>query len=266
MNIAVIDHSATSGTSWLHRISPKTKLVAFALVLAAVVTSWNLLIVASLVVMLASAVFSAGLRARLAFGLAAYPGLFALIFALASAPDLITGFVIVLKAVTAALGAVTVVLTTPYPQVFAPVQRIVPGVVGDSLLMTYRATFLLLEKFANLLRAMKLRAGIAGVHPVKGARMTTRALGGLLLYSFDLSQHDYDIMRLRGYEGRLRARLPRSSLPAADAALLALTTMTLATSVLWRVAWQTLNPFSWLPLGGALVLLVVALIARWRMS
>jgi energy-coupling factor transporter transmembrane protein EcfT len=266
VNIAVIDTSATSGTSWLHRISPKTKLVAFALVLAAVVTTWNLFIAATLIVMLAAGVFSAHLKARLAFGLAAYPGLFALIFALASAPDLLTGAVIVLKAVTAALGAVIVVLTTPYPQIFAPVQRIVPGVVGDSLLMTYRAMFLLLEKFSNLLRAMRLRAGIRGVHPVRSARMTTRALGGLLLYSFDLSQHDYDIMRLRGYEGRMRAELPRSALPGGDAALLTAAALALGTSVLWRIAWQSLNPFSWLPLGGALLVLAVALIARWRTS
>ena len=148
-------------------ISPKTKLVAFALVLAAVVVTWNVLVVAALAVVLAAGVVSAGLRSRLAFGLAAYPALFALIFAFASAPDALTGAVIMLKAVSAALAAVIVVLTTPYPQVFAPVQRIVPGVVGDALLMTYRATFLLLDKFSNLLRSMRLRAGLSGTHPLQ---------------------------------------------------------------------------------------------------
>ncbi len=173
---------------------------------------------------------------------------------------------IVLKAVSAALAAVLIVLTTPYPQVFAPVQRVVPGVVGDALLMTYRATFLLLDKFGNLLRSMRLRAGIAGAHPVRGARLTTRALGGLLLYSFDLSQHDYDIMRLRGYERRLRADLPKSLSPATDAVLILFSALLLTTSVLWRVAWQTLNPYSWLPLVGAGCVLAVAFVVRWRSS
>ncbi len=266
MNLGVIDTSATSGSSWLHRRSPTTKLIAFALVLGAVVVTWNVLVVASFAVVLAAGVVSARLRGRLAFGLAAYPALFALIFVVASAPNVLTGTVIVLKAVTAALAAVTVVLTTPYPQVFAPVQRVVPGVVGDALLMTYRATFLLLDKFTHLLRSMRLRAGIAGTHPLQSARATTRSLGGLLLYSFDLSERDYDIMRLRGYEGRLRAELPKSQSRAIDVALLAVALTLLATSVLWRVAWQTLNPYSWLPLAGAAVLFGIALVVRWRAS
>ncbi len=267
MNLGTIDTSATSGRSWLHRLSPKTKLAAFAMTLAAVVITWNLFVVAALALVLSATVVSARLNPRLAFGLAAYPAVFAIVFAVASAPDALTGTVIVLKAAAAALAAVLVVLTTPYPQVFAPVQRVVPGIVGDALLMTYRATFLLLEKFADLLRSMRLRAGITGAHPVASARATTRALGGLLLYSFDLSQRDYDIMRLRGYSGRLRAELPRSASLAADAATIAVAALLLATSALWRVGWQTLNPFSWIPLAGALVvLLVVTGRARWRTS
>lgn len=266
MNIGVIDTSATSGVSWLHRLSPRTKLVSFALVLASVITTWNILIALSLAVVLAAVVVAARLDSRLAFGLAAYPGLFALFFALASAPSALVATVIVAKAVTAALAAVLVVLTTPYPQVFAPVQRVVPGVVGDALLMTYRSSFLLLEKFSNLLRSMRLRAGIAGAHPVTSARSTTRALGGLLLYSFDLSQRDYDVMRLRGYQGRLRAELPTSQNPAVDVAVLACAAVLLGTSALWRFAWQQLNPYSWIPLAGALVVLVVAAIVRWRRS
>ncbi len=87
VNIGVIDTSATSQSSWMHRLSPRSKLVSFALVLAAVVVTWNVLIVSSLVVVLAAVVVSTRLRYRLAFGLAAYPAVFALIFAFASAPD-----------------------------------------------------------------------------------------------------------------------------------------------------------------------------------
>ena len=264
MDIGVIDTSATLGTSWLHRCSPVSKLVAFACVLAAIVVTWNLFVALTLLAALTTAVVSARLKARLAFGLAAYPALFALVFALASAPDALTGSVIVLKAVTAALAAVTVVLTTPYPQVFAPLQRVVPAVVGDALLMTYRSLFLLIAKFSNLMRAMRLRAGIVGHAPLRSAASTTRALGGLLLYSLDLSQRDYDVMRLRGYERRLRADLPRSTNPLKDAAMLAAAVLLFATSVLWRVGWRGLNPYSWLPLAVVLVLLAIALALRWR--
>lgn len=264
MNIGVIDTSATLGTSWLHRCSPISKLVAFASVLAAIVVTWNLFVVLTVVAALTCAVVSARLKPALAFGLAAYPALFAFVFALASASDALTGSVIVLKAVAAALAAVTVVLTTPYPQVFSPLQRVVPGVVGDALLMTYRSLFLVIEKFSNLLRAMRLRAGIVGHAPLRSAAGTTRALGGLLLYSLDLSQRDYDVMRLRGYERRLRTELPRSTNPITDVVLLSACTLILAVSILWRIGWRNLNPYSWLPLAVACTALGITLAFRWR--
>jgi energy-coupling factor transporter transmembrane protein EcfT len=220
IGIGGIDRSATSDLGWLHRVSPVAKLVAFALVLGAAIVSWNALVVLSLALSLAAVAISSRINLKLTFTLAAYPAFFAGVFAFASAPNALTGAVIVLKAVCAGLAAVIVVMTTPYPQVFAPIQRIVPGIVGDALLMTYRTTFLLLGKFASLLRAVRLRAGLRGTHPVRTARATTQALGGLLLYSFDLAQRDYDILRLRGYAGRLRVNTPGSADRRVDAALL----------------------------------------------
>ena len=266
MNIGVIDTSATLGRSWLHRASPRSKLVAFALVLAAVVVSFNVLVLAAIALVLAAAVFSANLNPKLAFGLAAYPAIFAVIFAFASAPDVATALTIVLKAVSAALAAVIVALTTPYPQIFAPIQRVVPSVVGDALLMTYRSMFLILEKFSDLLRAVRLRSGFSAGNRTRAVAGTARALGGLLLYSVDLAQRDYDIMRVRGYEGRLRVRLPKSVRPAMDAALVVAAFALLAMSVLWRVNWQVLNPYSWLPLVPAMLLFASAMLVRWRSS
>jgi energy-coupling factor transporter transmembrane protein EcfT len=262
VNIGSIDRSAVSDLGWLHRISPTAKLIAFGLVLAAIVVTWNLFVAVALLVLLAATAASARIDLRLAFTLAAYPALFALIFAVASAPDALSGATIVAKAVAAGLAAVTIVLTTPYPQVFAPIQRIVPGVVGDALLMTYRTTFLLLGKFGQLVRAVRLRAGIRGAHPVRMARATTAALGSLLLYALDLAQRDYDVMRLRGYSGRLRVPLPRSISRGRDALLLAAASVALGVSVAWRLRWQTLNPYSWLLPLIALALLAVAAITR----
>jgi energy-coupling factor transporter transmembrane protein EcfT len=146
------------------------------------------------------------------------------------------------------------------------VQHIVPGVVGDALLMTYRTTFLLFGKFSSLLRAVRLRAGLRGRHPVRTARITTQALGGLLLYSFDLAQRDYDILRLRGYTGRLRVNTLRSTDRRVDAALLLAATMALATSVAWRLGSATLNPYSWLLIFPAAALLAAGLVIRRRTS
>jgi len=255
MDIGRIDESATLGRSWLHRVSPISKLIAFALVLAAAIASWNVLFIGSLALVLVAVAVSARLKGRLVLTLAGYPAVFAAIFAFSAATELLGGVTIVLKAVTAALGAVVLILSTPYPYVFAPIQHIVPTLVGDALLMTYRSLFLLLEKFGNLLTAARLRAGLRGRHPLRSAQATTRALGGLLIYSFDLSQRSYDIMRMRGYEGRLRVTLPKSSAPRLDVLLVAGAALLLALSVVWRVEWQTLNPYSWvLPILPALAL------------
>lgn len=239
-------------------MSPVTKLIAMALVLAAVLVSWNVLVLWAVFLALVAALVWGRVDLRLALGLAAYPAIFALVFAFASAPDVMTAAVIVSKAVTAALAAVSVVLSTPYPQVFAPIQRIVPGIVGDALLMTYRATFILLEKFSRLLRAARLRAGLRTGHPVRAARATAGALGGLLLYSVDLAQRDYDIMRLRGYEGRLHVSLKRSPDRRLDAALLAGAVLLLLTSILWRTEAAALNPYSWITAIPPLLLLLTA--------
>ena len=217
MDIARIDESATLGSSWIHKVSPYSKLIALGFLLFGVIVTWNVLVISGLAILVSAAVLSSGSSKKLAFGLAAYPAMFAMVFAIASAPNALFGTVIVLKAVTAALAAVLLILTTPYPLIFAPIQRVTPSLVGDSLLMTYRSTFLLLDKFSKLLTGIRLRSGIAiGKHPLRSAHATMQALGGLLLYSIDLSQRDYDVMRLRGYEGGLQITVPRSETPTSD--------------------------------------------------
>jgi len=262
MDIGSIDRSATGNLGWLHRVSPTAKLTAFALVLGAVVVTWNVFVALALLVLLAATAASASISLKLACSLAAYPAFFAVIFALASAPNALTGTLIVLKALSAGLAAVIIVLTTPYPHVFAPLQRIVPGIVGDALLMTYRTTFLLLAKFAQLVRAIRLRTGLRGQHPARAARATTAALGSLLLYALDLAQRDYDVMRLRGYSGRLRIQPPRSHSRARDAITMAVAAVLLVLSATWRLGHRTLNPYSWLVPLPALLLLGIATTAR----
>jgi cobalt/nickel transport system permease protein len=262
MHIGTIDAAATLGDSWIHRASPVAKLLAFALVLAAAMVSWNLLILASLAVMLVAVILSSRVSLGLAVSLAAYPALFGAVFALSSASDAMVGTVIVLKAACAGLAAVSVALTTPYPQIFAPIQRVTPPLVGDALLMTYRSTFLLLDKFSSLMTAIRLRSGLAHRQPLRAARATTAALGGLLLYSIDLAQRDYDVMRLRGYNSRLRVGRPRPASFAHDALMLAVAFATLLASVLWRIAAPVLNPYSWVVMFPAIALVAMAAYVR----
>ncbi len=263
MDVRAIDLSATSGHSRLHGASAAAKLAAFGLVLAAAVLQQNLLVVAACGLLLAALAVGSRLPLRAVFGLAAYPGVFAAVFALAAAPDLLSGAMFAVRAVTAALGAIILVFVTPYPQIFAPLQRVLPEVVGDAMLMTYRSLFLLADKFEHLRLAIRLRSGLSRGHPVRAARASASALGSLVLYAVDLAQREYDVLRIRGYEGGLRVSSPAAASRVFDAGLLLAAGSVFALAVVFRLAGAALTPVSWLPAAFAALVLLVTL--AWRL-
>jgi energy-coupling factor transporter transmembrane protein EcfT len=134
-------------------------------------------------------------------------------------------------------------------------------VIGDSLLMTYRSLFLLLEKFGHVFTAARLRAGITGKNPFRSARAMTRSLGAVLLYSIDLSQRTYDVMHLRGYDGRLVVTVQPSTSMAAERFMLACAAVVAVTAALWRAAGATLAPWAWIPLIAGVLALGISLLA-----
>jgi cobalt/nickel transport system permease protein len=264
MDIAAVDRSANAGSSLLHRSSASAKLAAVALLLVAVVASTNSMLLASVALALVSAALLARIPMRTFVTLALYPALFAGIFAFASAPTLLFAATVVLKAVAAALGAILLVMSTPYPAIFSRVQTFVPGLAGDSLLMTYRTFFLLAERFNNLVTAIRLRSSSRG----RGSRAVlvrsvSSALGNTMLYAFDLAQRDYDVLQLRGYTGRLRSAPPARRSYGSDLSVLVIAAAVAATALLWRYGYQRLNPFSWLPLSVTAALLIFSAMWRW---
>jgi cobalt/nickel transport system permease protein len=265
MRIGDIDTIATHGSSALHGAAPGAKLAAFGLILAAVVVGNNvLLLLAILLVLLALAAWARLPLPRM-LSLAAYSGIFAALFAFAIAPGWLGAALIVGKAITAAFAAVTLLFTTPYPFVFGPIQRWVPAIIGDALFMTYRSLFLMIDRFDQVLTAARLRAGLVGADPLRSAGVVARSLAGMLLYSVDLSQRTYDVMRLRGYDGRLSVHVPPSQRPAVDSAIVLGALCLLAASVSWRVDWRELNPYSWIPpLAASIALAIVAATASIR--
>lgn len=265
MDVAAVDRSAVSGSTPLHRAAPTTKLLASAILLAAVITTDDPFLTAAIAFSLTGAAAALRLPLKDMLPLALYPALFAVIFALAAAAGPVTGALVVLRAVTAALVAVTLMFTTPYPQVFAPIQRITPSVVGDALLMTYRCLFILGEKLGNLVRAVRLRAGLSGRQPLRAAKATAQALGGLVLYSLDLAQRQYDVLYLRGYQGRFRARKRESADRKADVATLGYATLVIAVVLAFR--WlHGLHGYSWIATAAAMVGMAAGLTGGRRRS
>jgi energy-coupling factor transporter transmembrane protein EcfT len=261
MNLAALDTSATTGTSVLHRCSPAAKLACVAGVITAVVISRDAALLAGLTVAMLAAAVACGLPWRRVVSLAAYPALFALLFAFAATPTPAAAALVVAKAVTAAMAGVVLMHTTPYPQVFAPIQRVVPATIGDALLMTYRSLFLLLERFSHTLTAARLRAGLVGPRPIRSAATVTRSLGSVLLYSIDLSQRTHDVMALRGYDGRLAVTIQHSASRPGDVAVLGLGTLAPAAAVAGVLLPTGSNAARLAPLGLACLLLAGAIVS-----
>ena len=200
---AQIDHLASAGNSPWHRSSALTKLLLLLtyVTIAVVTPSWGVL-VALLATLIAMCV-SARAPLPLMLAAAATPFLFALIFAAAHVrTDWDEPLVLFMRPMVASLAAVWLVITTPYPDLFAPLSRVLPRGVGDGLFLTYRAVFALYARVERMGSTLRLRGAMA--RPMRDRfALLGEAVGTVVLSGFDRSQRLYQTMQLRGHSGRI---------------------------------------------------------------
>ena len=198
-----VDWIATAGRSPWHRASGLAKLLlAFALIgLAIAAPSLALLLALNALAWVLAG--TARLPWRMLLLAALYPLAFALLFVFARWDGTWrTPLMLVLRPVTASAIAVWLVGTTPYPDLFAPLSRVLPGPVADGLFLTYRAAFDLLGRTERLMRAIHLRGGDRG--PLaRRLGVAGEGLGTVMLYGFEKSQRTWATMLLRGHQGRI---------------------------------------------------------------
>jgi len=200
---AQIDHLASAGRSVWHRASalPKLLLAAVYVGLAVGTPSWGVLLV--LLATVLGLCVSARVPRQLALAAASAPLLFSAIFVLAHArTDWVQPLVLIARPMVASLTAVWLVSSTPYPDLFAPISRVLPRGVGDSLFLTYRALFALIARVERMGSALRLRGALARPmrerFPVLG-----EAVGTVVLSGFERSHRLYQAMHLRGHSGRI---------------------------------------------------------------
>ncbi len=200
---AQIDHLASAGHSPWHRSSAFAKLLLTVWYVALAVTtpSWGVLLA-----LLATTILlcvSARVPRRLVLAAASTPLLFSLIFVLAHLKaDWDEPLILIARPMVASLTAVWLVSTTPYPDLFAPISRLLPRGVGDSLFLTYRAVFALLARIERMWSALRLRGAMA--RPVRERfSLLGEAVGTVVVSGFDRSQRLYQAMQLRGHSGRI---------------------------------------------------------------
>ena len=200
---AQIDFLASAGRSPWHRASalPKLLLTGLYVTLAVITPSWGVLVVLLATVLGLCA--SAQVPRRLMLAAATTPFLFSFIFVLAHfRTDWDDPLVLFARPMVASLTAVWLVSTTPYPDLFAPLSRVLPRGAGDSLFLTYRAVFALLARVERMWTALRLRGAMA--RPVNQRfPLMGEAVGTVVLSGFDRSHRLYQAMQLRGHSGRV---------------------------------------------------------------
>lgn len=158
-------------------------------------------------------VFVLILLARLPFTkiflLSLYPVIFGLVFAFSSYNgNWVFFFFVILKVVVASSTMLLFVSTTPYPRIFGSLGRVAPSAIIATLFLIYRSIFILLDTLESLYTTMKLRGGFSLRSPIRSLKSLSRNLGYLMIKAVDISERMYEIMELRGFDGRIRYRPP----------------------------------------------------------
>jgi cobalt/nickel transport system permease protein len=202
LELAQVDQWAVAGTSAWHRASALGKLISTAMIIGAVITArdWRILLIVYLAIL--AAIASARLPVLKIALVGAYPALFSVLFAVSQTGGWDVVFLIVTRALTAALAMLLLITTTPYVDIFAALGRILPSLLADGLLVTYRSFFILLETFGRLMTGLRLR-GAYSRWRWKGFGQLAEVVGVTFLHALDLAEHSHAVLHLRGYAGRI---------------------------------------------------------------
>ena len=230
-----IDYSASAGTTLWHRASALAKLIVAVALVGLAVFAPGLRLLAVLHALAWSLALLSRLPARLVAAAAFYPLAFTLLFVIGRWDGgWRTPLTLVLRPLTASLTAVWLVGTTPTPDLFAPVSRLLPRDAADALFLTYRALFELLGRTERLWRALRLRGGGSGPARRRLA-LAGEGVGTLVLYGFERSQRLVATMGLRGHSGRICGCRHYAEWACEDLAVAFIGALTLmSAALLWR--------------------------------
>lgn len=204
MDIGTLDYYANFGSSFIHKASAGFKVVfAFSLIASIIVTK-SIVILAGIYVLLLGFVIMSGAPVLKVVLLALYPGIFALVFAFASwNGNWMFSVLIIFKAISASLCMILIIVTTSYPKVFAALKPLMPRLIFDAFLLTYRSIILLMELLSNLLTALSIRGGFYTPSYFRRLKNLSSGIALLVIRGFDLSHNYYDVLNIRGYEGKI---------------------------------------------------------------
>jgi cobalt/nickel transport system permease protein len=257
MDVALIDYWALQGKGPYHRASAESKVLATALVLAGVLVAGDMVTLLAIYLFLAAVTATSRLPLGRVLTIAAYPAVFGVLFAVSRWDGTFaTPTGILLRAMDASLAVVLLIVTTPYPEIFSVLRVLMPRALADALFLSYRSLFILLRLVSELITALRIRGGLDRRRYVDTLRNLGQGLGNVIVHAVDLSERFYEVLRIRGYSGRLASSSHFRGLTRADAAPLLVSTSILSLSLTMRL-YPTLGQLNgYILLAGLLALLV----------
>lgn len=259
MHIHLADHFRV-GTSWLHRLDPRAKLViVVAFILGVSLTpigAWAPLGGYLAIVLLAAGTSGLGWAYAVRRSFVAAPFVLAALtlpltvpgeplFVLpglgwiVSEPGMVRFASVVLRTWLAIQAAILLAGTTPFPDLLWSLTWLrAPGPLVAIVGFMYRYLFLSADEAMRMLRARASRSVSAGAgrrpSMIWQGRVAGNMVGSLFLRSIERSERVYDAMVARGYDGQVRSLVHFHFRPWDGAVLLAAAAV-LATLVLWSV-------------------------------
>lgn len=217
MDVAIIDYYANHGKSFLHKAKAFWKIIFTAMIIASIIITNDFYLLLGIYIALVTIAVWTKLPVTKILTIAAYPAIFALIFALAMwNGSWLRAGVIMLKALSAALTMVILIVTTPYPDIFNVIRPIVPKIISEGLFVTYRSVFILLELTDDLIKGLKVRGGITRRKYINNVKNFSSGIGLLLVRGFDFSEKFYGVMNVRGYGGKISSDNTKTSISRND--------------------------------------------------
>jgi len=205
IQLSYLDYIAVERKSFLHRLSPKLKIIGMILVLFVIVTVRSLPGLFLLYVILLTLFFIARIPAKI-FPLTLYPLIFAFLFIFLSGFRIFFILLIFLKVLCGSTGVVLLLASTPYPSVFSVLGRVLPSSFVMALFLTYRSVFILLTCLEETQHALYLRGGVQWKHPWRSLINISNGFGHLIIQGIDASEKMYESMALRGFKGKIHYR------------------------------------------------------------
>jgi cobalt/nickel transport system permease protein len=205
IQLSYLDYLAIEGKSFLHRVSPKVKVIGMVIVLSGIVMLRTLPGLFLLYAILLTLFFISKVPLKI-FSLTLYPLIFAVLFIFISGFQLHFIILIFLKVLSGSTGVVLLLATTPYPSIFHLLGKVLPSLFVTALFLTYRSIFILLKVLEETQEALYLRGGFQWRHPWRSLINISNAFGHLIIKGIDASEKMYESMVLRGFKNKIHYR------------------------------------------------------------